>query len=143
LYFYTFINQIFIPGMDVTHNVVGWFEIPVTDMDRAVRFYETVFGFTLHRQVLGTLEMAWFPGVQGSMGASGSLVRNEKHYTPSPDGVLVYFTAFSGDVAIELGRVAAAGGVVLMARTQISEEIGYMGLFTDPDGNRIAVHSRK
>lgn len=28
-------------------NAVGWFEIPATDMDRAVKFYETVFDIRL------------------------------------------------------------------------------------------------
>ena len=129
--------------MEITHNVVGWFEIPVTDMNRAVKFYETVFGFTLTREKMGPLDMAWFPGIRDSMGAGGSLVYHLDHYIPSAAGTLVYFTAFSGDVSIELSRVEAAGGKVIQPRTLISEEVGYMGLFLDSEGNRIALHSRK
>jgi predicted enzyme related to lactoylglutathione lyase len=129
--------------MDIKHNVVGWFEIPVSDMDRAVRFYEAVFGFSLSRNQLGPLEMAWFPWVDGTMGAGGSLVRYPEAYKAAPDGVLVYFTAFSGDVATELSRVESAGGKVLQEKRLISEEHGYMGTFLDTEGNRIALHSRK
>jgi uncharacterized protein len=50
------------------HNIVGWFEIPVSDMNRAIRFYETVFNLKLDHQLLGPLEMAWFPFVENGMG---------------------------------------------------------------------------
>ena len=128
--------------MDITHNVVGWFEVPVQNMDRAVKFYETVFGFKLSRHQMGPLDMAWFPTVDKGMGAPGSLVYNKEAYRPSTDGVLVYFTAFSGDLSIELSRVEAAGGKMLQPKRLISEEYGSMELFLDTEGNRIALHSR-
>jgi predicted enzyme related to lactoylglutathione lyase len=129
--------------MDIQHNVVGWFEIPVGDMDRAVGFYEAVFGFKLSRHQMGPLDMAWFPGVQDGMGAAGSLVKYPAAYKPSADGTLIYFTAFSGDLANELSRVEAAGGKVLEPKRLITQEIGYMGIVLDSEGNRIALHSRK
>lgn len=129
--------------MDITHIVVGWFKIPVQDMNRAAKFYEAVFDLKLSRHQLGPLEMAWFPWVEKGMGAPGSLVRFKEAYKPSLDGVLVYFTAFSGDVSVELSRVEAAGGKVLQPKRLISSEHGYMGLFLDSEGNRIALHSRQ
>ncbi|MFA6571051.1 MAG: VOC family protein [Bacteroidota bacterium] len=129
--------------MEITHNVVGWFEIPVEDMDRAIKFYETVFGFTIKRQKMDTLDMGWFPWIDGSIGSAGSLVYNKEYYKPSSEGTLVYFTAFSGDLANELAKVESNGGKVLMEKSIISEDIGYMGLFLDTEGNRIAIHSRK
>jgi uncharacterized protein len=127
--------------MDIKYNVVGWFEIPVLDMDRAVKFYQMVFGLELAHNRVGPLDMAWFPAVDKGIGAAGSLVRFEPAYRPSPDGVVIYFTAFSGDLAVELSRVESAGGKVLQPKKLISKEIGYMGLFIDTEGNRIAVHS--
>jgi uncharacterized protein len=123
-------------------NAVGWFEIPVINMDRAVKFYETVFDIRLTRNIFGTLEMAWFPEVENGMGSAGSLVFNTEFYKPSVDGILIYFTAQSGDMSIELGKDEKAGGKILMPRKQISEEYGYMALFVDSEGNRIALHSR-
>jgi uncharacterized protein len=128
--------------MKIPHNVVGWFEIPVSNMERAMAFYETVFEVKLELLKLGPIDMAMFPGVENTIGSGGALVFSEKNYTPSADGVLVYFTAFSGDVSIELGRVEKAGGKVLLPRTQISPEVGFMGLALDSEGNRIAFHSR-
>jgi predicted enzyme related to lactoylglutathione lyase len=129
--------------MKITHNIVGWFEIPVSDMERAIRFYETVFEFKLSRVQMGPLDMAGFPWLEKGMGSTGSLVYQKDYHKPGQDGVLVYFTAFSGDLSIELSRVEAAGGKVLQPKTLISEEIGYMGIFLDSEGNRIALHTRK
>lgn len=125
------------------NNVVGWFEVPVTDMDRAVRFYETVFGLQLQRVPMGELDMAWFPWVETGSGTMGSLVRHPEFYKPSQDGTLVYFTAHSGDLNNELGRVEAAGGKVLSPKKLIAEEYGYMAVVVDTEGNRIALHSRE
>lgn len=119
---------------------VGWFEIPAADMERAIKFYETVFDCKLDRNTMGDFDMAWFPWNEEVKGAGGSLV-SHKMYTPSQEGVLVYFS--SEDINTELSRVEDAGGVVLREKTEISPDIGYMAYFTDTEGNRIALHSRK
>lgn len=128
--------------MELKHNMVGWFEIPVNDMDRAIKFYESVFEIELQRQQFGDEEMAWFPWVENSIGAGGSLNYHPENYKPSADGVLIYFTTPSGDIAEDLKRVEAAGGKIIKPKTLISPEIGYMALFLDSEGNRIALHSR-
>jgi predicted enzyme related to lactoylglutathione lyase len=125
------------------NNAVGWFEIPTLDMDRAIKFYETVFEQKLERNKIGDLQMAWFPWAEGGMGASGSLIYDPENYKPSPEGAVLYFTAHSGDLANELARVEDAGGKVVMPKTLITEEIGYFGIFLDTEGNRLAMHSRK
>jgi predicted enzyme related to lactoylglutathione lyase len=124
-------------------NMVGWFEIPVTEMERAVRFYETVFNVKLARHAMGPLDMAWFPWVEKLPGAPGSLVRHADSYKPSTDGTLVYFSSQTGDLTDELARVPAAGGKVLLDKRQISAEYGFMALCLDSEGNRIALHSRR
>ncbi len=121
-------------------NPIGWIEIPVTDMARAMRFYNAVFGWDLKETPLGPLSMAMFPWKEGEAGASGALVKNE-NYTPSALGCLVYFNC--DDAAVEAGRVESAGGKLLRGKTQISPDVGYMALAVDTEGNRIALHSRK
>lgn len=125
------------------NNVVGWFEIPVTAMPRAIKFYNAVFGYALQSQQFGDEEMAWFPWVENGQGASGSLVKHEQLYEPSSQGTIVYFSSPSGDLVNELNKVETAGGKVLQQKTLITEEIGYMCLLLDSEGNRIAIHSRK
>jgi uncharacterized protein len=129
--------------MDKQHNIVGWFEIPVTNMERAIRFYETLFGITLKREKMGNIDMAWFPGNMESVGASGSLVYNPEMYKPSKDGTLVYFSSQYGDIARELSKIKEAGGTVIQPKTLITDDIGYMAICTDSEGNRIALHSQR
>ncbi len=118
--------------------VVVWFEIPVNDMQRAKTFYETVFGITIKDVDFGGLKMGWFPN-EGH-GATGTLIKQES-YVPSQEGTLVYFN--SKDIEGVLDKVVAAGGKVYQPKTQISEEHGYMGVFIDSEGNRIALHSEQ
>lgn len=121
---------------------VGWFEIPVNDMDRAIKFYEKVFDCTLNKQVMGDFQMAWFPGGENSQGAMGSLVYHQQFYeTSGYAGALVYFS--SEDCEIELSKVKDAGGEVQIPKRMIAPDIGFMGVFLDSEGNRIAIHSRK
>jgi len=124
-------------------NMVGWFEIPVSDMNRAKTFYEAVFGIKIQLELFGETKMGWFPSPQdpGAKGASGSLVHNPSFYKPSANGTLVYFT--SPGIDYELSKVEEAGGVLLQGKTLITEDIGYMALFLDTEGNRIALHSRE
>lgn len=123
-------------------NVVGWFELPVNDMERAILFYEKVFDFKIERHQMGELDMGWFPANPEGIGAMGSLVRHPDFYKPSHDGPLIYFTAHSGELQNELARVESAGGKVLMEKKQISESVGFMALVEDTEGNRVALHSR-
>lgn len=123
-------------------NVVGWFEIPVADMDRAIRFYETLFVKRMERQSFGKTLMAFFPTEQTSYGTSGALVYQPEFYTPGNEGPLLYFTTPTGDLTLDLDRIVQAGGKVMMGKTLISEDIGYMAVFYDTEGNRVALHSR-
>ncbi|WP_420400036.1 VOC family protein [Flagellimonas sp.] len=121
-------------------NIVGWFEIPVTNMDRAKAFYDQVFQIDIQVQDFGGTLMGWFPWAEGKPGANGSLIQHESYKPSSTDGVLIYFS--SADVQHELDRVEAAGGKIQRGKTQISPEVGYMGVFVDSEGNRVALHSR-
>ncbi|MDP3313987.1 VOC family protein [Lutibacter sp.] len=124
-------------------NIGCWFEIPVENMDRAVKFYETVFNFKINVQNFGELLMGWFPLAEdkNAPNTGGSLIYNPTYYKPGTNGTLIYLASQTNDVSDELGRVEAAGGKVIVSKKIISEEIGYMGAFIDSEGNRIAVHS--
>lgn len=122
-------------------NIGGWFEIPVADMERAIKFYETVFDVKLSRNQMGPLDMAWFPWVQDGPGAAGTLVYHAEFYKPSTDGVLLYLSSPGDDLAVELGRIPGAGGIVLVPKTAISPDHGFMAVFMDTEGNRLSLHS--
>lgn len=121
-------------------NPVAWFEIPVTDMTRAKTFYDKALDIEIQVTDFGGVLMGFFPSVGETPGATGSLVQY-KSYIPSHEGTLVYFS--SEDVQIELDRIDTAGGKIMQPKTQISPEHGYMGVFEDCEGNRVALHSNK
>ena len=122
-------------------NMVTWFEIPVSDMDRAKTFYESVFKIEISVQDFGGTIMGLFPFTEGKAGASGSLIKNDAYQASETHGPLIYFG--SDDVSNEIDRISEAGGQVLKAKTQISPDVGFMGVFLDTEGNRIALHSRQ
>lgn len=125
--------------MATESNAIGWFEIPVTDMQRAKKFYEQVFGLPLELHDMGPLSMAWFPMYPQAKGAAGSLVKHEA-YVPSHQGVLVYFSVLNIDAVLKL--VAQNGGKILSTKKPIGD-YGFVGHFEDTEGNRMAVHSAK
>jgi len=121
--------------------MVGWFEIPVQDMDRAKKFYDAVFDIDIQVQNFNELLMGSFPFAENKMGSSGSLVKQAEWYQPSETkGPLLYFSC--KDVAHNLGKVKASGGRITHKKTLISDDVGYMAVFIDTEGNRIALHSR-
>lgn len=120
--------------------MVSWFEVPVADMERAKRFYESVFKISISVHNLGDLVMGWFPEAKDG-GASGSLVKHAMYKPSDTHGPLLYFS--SSDVAYELDRVEEAGGIILKPKTEIGGGHGYMALIKDSEGNRIALHSQQ
>ena len=124
--------------------MISWFEVPVVDMDRAKKFYETVFEIEINVQDFGGILMGWFPPAEDitAPGISGSLVKQKDYIPSATHGALVYFNSQSGDISHELSRVEGAGGKILQTKTLISEEIGYMALLLDTEGNRIALYNK-
>lgn len=116
---------------------IPWFEIPVNDLQRATKFYETIFDIKIHVEDLGELKMGVLP--HGNSG--GALIENPSYYKPSSThGPLLYLDG--GDDLLNVSnKVEAAGGKIEIAKRQISAEHGYMAIIIDTEGNRIALHS--
>lgn len=121
------------------NNSVNWFEIPVENFDRANKFYSSILDAELHVQEMMNIKMGFLPCDQGAVG--GSICQGEG-YVPSDKGTVVYLNG-GDDLNKVLNRVESAGGKVLMPKTQINEEIGYMAFFGDSEGNKVALHSYK
>lgn len=114
-----------------------WFEIPVESFDRAVKFYQDIFDVSLHVNDFGGFKMAVFP--HGNVGAA---ICWGAWYKPGDTGPVVYMNA-NPDLSTVLERIEPAGGKILQAKKQISPDHGYMALFLDSEGNRLALHSKK
>ena len=104
-------------------------------MDRAIRFYESVFGFRLTRRTVDAYDMAFFPRTDGAPGASGALAKGDV-YVPSKAGPIIYFDV--PDIDPVVARAKALGARVLYPKTHIGEA-GYVAEIEDSEGNRIAL----
>jgi uncharacterized protein len=125
--------------MEPKQHVIAWFEIPVDDLDRAKTFYENILQITMHPMEFPSgLKMAMFPGEEGMVG--GALCHHPEFYRPATDGSLVYLNG-NPDLQNILDRIPKAGGEILVPKTQITPEYGYMAVFRDTEGNRVALHS--
>ncbi|WP_266168642.1 VOC family protein [Dyella subtropica] len=117
--------------------VTNWFEIPVREMDRAIRFYDAALGTALKQEPFGGMELAVFP-YDGTHHVTGALMKFE-HCEPSVHGSTVYLSV--ADVAETLGRIEAAGGAVIVPRTVLPEGRGVFAQFKDSEGNRVGLWS--
>ena len=126
-----------VPTKAAQKNMVGYFEIPVTDLDRAIGFYTSVFGYEFTRQAIDGNEMALFPEVtESSRNISGALAKGPT-YKPSTSGTLVYFQ--TDDIERILKAANAHGGKTLYPKTSIGN-LGFVAEFQDSEGNRIGLH---
>ncbi len=127
--------------MDRIH-AINWFEIPVSNFDRAKRFYETIFGITMRERQGGNMRMAFFEHDQEMDGRGGAIVYDPEFYTPSSNGTLVYLNC-DPDIQRVVDRVVEAGGKVLQSRTAVAstQDLGYWALILDSEGNRVALHA--
>lgn len=124
------------------NNSISWFEIPATDLNRAQRFYETVFGIQLMPMDMPNIKMRVFPVDDQMTGVTGAVVDTggEFHKPSATEGPLLYLNA-NPDVQRVLDKVDAAGGKIVVPKTEISPEHGHMAVFIDTEGNRIGLHS--
>ena len=113
-----------------------WFEIPASDFERAVKFYEAVFQVALRREKIGG-DLAVFPGDEHA--ANGAVI-SQKGYVPAANGAVIYLNA-GDDLAPVLARAAALGGKVVTEKTALPPGMGNYAHFLDCEGNRVGLHS--
>ncbi len=126
--------------MDKSANSLNWFEIPTVDIARAQAFYEAIFDMKMQQMPIPGLKMVSFPAEWGDGRVHGALIQHEM-YTPSEQGVAIYLNA-NPTIQTIIDRIEPAGGKIVIPKTQISPEIGYMAFFLDTEGNRIALHAQ-
>ena len=117
-------------------NAIHWFEIPVTDLDRAQRFYEALLARPLQRMNFGGSDMVFVSFSPEGIGGALILGQNK----PSLDGTTIYLNA-SPVIADVIARVAEAGGKVLTPRTELPENMGFFAVIADSEGNRVGLHA--
>lgn len=120
-----------------TTNPVVYFEIPVTDLDRAEAFYKQVLGFVFEREVIDGYDMALFPFTDHIAGISGALAKGEA-YVPSKNGAVLYFK--TKDIDDTIRKAEEQGANVLYPKTTNDKYGFFVAEIEDSEGNRIALH---
>lgn len=122
-------------------NALNWFEIPVSDFEKAKKFYESIFDYQMPENMMGNVRMGFFLYDFQNGKVGGAICKSDLH-KPSPDGSLIYLNC-QPDLQVVLDRVEKAGGHILQQKTKISEveNLGFWASITDTEGNKVALHS--
>ena len=130
--------------IDKSTNVLTWFEIPVTDTERAKTFYETILDIEMVKRADGNDEAVFFPFdpnvVQATSGRITGVLSKTERNSPSGNGTIVYINASPG-IQTVLDKVVQAGGKIIAPKTLIPA--GYIAIIIDTEGNKIGLHAEK
>jgi uncharacterized protein len=118
-------------------NGINWFEIPVTDFNRAKTFYENILGCEIPVQDMKEMKMGMLPADEGGIG--GALVKSQWHQ-PANGGTTVYLNG-NPDISHILTKVEGAGGKIMMPKTDIGNNMGAYAVISDSEGNMVGLHS--
>jgi predicted enzyme related to lactoylglutathione lyase len=117
---------------------INWFEIPVTNIDKAAALYAAVLGVELKREdFFGVPHAVFLKGDQD--GVTGTLISDPKRAPSKGVGTVVYLHAKDG-VAACLARATTAGAKVVQPTTAIGP-FGTIALIEDLDGNVVGLHA--
>ncbi|SEA48389.1 VOC family protein [Variovorax sp. YR216] len=117
---------------------INWFEIPVADMDRAQVFYERLLGRTLRRETFGGDLMAVFPYDEPASG--GCLTAGPNHAAAAGSGIRIYLDCMPS-IDAALTRAVAAGGQVVMPKSELPAGMGFIAHLRDTEGNEVGLHA--
>ena len=125
--------------MQAKQNADNWFEIPVRDLDRAQKFYETLLSTSLRREAMGPMKTLAVFGY-GDQGVGGCLIAGEGTPEPSASGTLIYLDAGPSLDAV-IARIASAGGRITTPKVQLPDGMGSFVHIVDSEGNQVGLHS--
>jgi predicted enzyme related to lactoylglutathione lyase len=120
-------------------NTLNWFEIPATDFARAKAFYAKVLDVQIQDDPNPNTQYAYLPS-DPKNGAFGGAIASGPNYVPSMTGTTIYLDG-GNDLSGPLSRVESAGGKVIVPKTSIGENRGYIAMIIDTEGNKIGFHS--
>lgn len=126
--------------MEMTKNAISWFEIPVTDFERAKKFYEKIFDFEMPEMMMDPVRMGILLHDREGGGVGGAICQGEGYKPAGADGAKVYLDG-GADLNTVLNRVESAGGQVALGKTAIGESMGNFAFFIDTEGNMVGLYS--
>lgn len=117
-------------------NQIVWCDIPVLDLDRAIKFYSALLGAEVKKQQFPGTTVAILPHNDGEVGGCLFASSQEK---PTDRGVMIYLNA-NGRLDEALATVALNGGKVVESKHSIGP-FGFRAIIIDSEGNRVALQS--
>ena len=124
-------------------SAIFWFEIPVTDIDRARAFYGALLKAEIPFIDMTEQMGSKLGSLPNRVGVGGMLVENAQHgYVPSDVGTMVYLALGDEDMNDALARVEAAGGTILLPKAEMPGR-GFAAWIRDLEGNKVGLHSDK
>ncbi|NRF39476.1 VOC family protein [Pedobacter foliorum] len=137
-------NNQLLRKIDEETNILTWFEIPVSDIERAKTFYETILDIEMVKRTDGNEEAVFFPFnpnvIQATSGRVTGVLSKSERNSPSSQGTLIYINA-SPSIQTVLDKVEQAGGKVISPKIQIPP--GFIAVIIDSEGNRVGLHAEK
>ncbi len=116
---------------------ISLFEIPATDISRAINFYQAILDINIEKMEMPGMEMGIFPYEEQMV--SGVIMKGAD-YKPSSDGVTIYLNG-GDNLQTILDKVETNGGKILMQKTAHEDESGYFALILDTEGNKLGLNS--
>ena len=113
-------------------NKIMWVEMASTDVPASAKFYADLFGWPMVTDEKMDYTMTAFEGDETGVGFPA--VNEEQGYAAG--SVIVYVDVADVDAAI--ARAKELGAPIFMDKMEIPT-VGWMAIFGDPGGNRIAV----
>jgi predicted enzyme related to lactoylglutathione lyase len=116
---------------------ISMFEIPATDISRAISFYQGLLDIKIEKMDVDGMQMGILP-YEGQM-VTGVIIQADG-YKPSADGVTIYLNA-GENLQVVLDRVEKNGGQIIVPKTAHVDKSGYFAIFLDSEGNKMALNS--
>ena len=116
---------------------ISIFEIPATDILRAISFYQAILEIKIEKMDFPGMEMGILP--YEGQAVTGVIMKGEG-YQPSADGVTIYLNG-GDNLQVILDKVEKNGGSIIIPKTPHADESGYFALFLDSEGNKLGLHS--
>ena len=116
---------------------ISIFEIPATEISRAVDFYQAILDIKIEKIDLPEMQIGLFPSEEQM--TFGVIMQGED-YKPSANGVTIYLNG-GDNLQVILNKVEKNGGKIIVNKTLHADESGYFAMFIDTEGNRIGLHS--
>ncbi|MEM1138187.1 MAG: VOC family protein [Bacteroidota bacterium] len=121
------------------NNTIQNFQIPVSDFERALEFYNTLMGYKLQTMEYQGAKLGIFR-CELSGGVGGNIIKSEG-LIPSSKGTIVYLHT-GKDLNPFLTRMALAGGKTIFQKTPLGPDMGFFAIFKDTEGNHVGLYSK-